>query len=194
MKRKAFQEFLFVLVWKWTFSKRLFFGSYVTGFVMTVWTAWNLIFSVPICGTFLCGIKTDIGQMFCNVTAIWRVMSDFMQHLHIFCTVVYYKYPLPSQRLLINPLMSIITPVTSMINLGWSLEWTITLLWLENSHQMLNSHLLSCDGITLELSKQLFIFCKIPAVVHKNSNNNHIKYNLMTSIIHTIQYAHWVHN
>ncbi len=50
-------------------------------FVMTVWTAqtaWNLIFSIPICATS----AAFTGQMFCNATTVWTVMSEFMQILH----------------------------------------------------------------------------------------------------------------
>ncbi len=50
---------------------------------MTVWTAqtaWNLIFSILICATSICGTKSDL-FMFCNATAMWTVMSDFMRLL-----------------------------------------------------------------------------------------------------------------
>ncbi len=36
---------------------------------------WSLRF------TSICGTKSDIGQMFCNATTLWTVMSDFMQLL-----------------------------------------------------------------------------------------------------------------
>ncbi len=53
-------------------------------FVMTVWTAqtaWNLIVSIPICAISICGTKSDTCQMFCNATAVWTVMPDFMRLL-----------------------------------------------------------------------------------------------------------------
>ncbi len=41
----------------------------------------NLTFTIPICVTSKSGNKSDTGQMFCNATAFWTVMSDFMQLL-----------------------------------------------------------------------------------------------------------------
>ncbi len=41
----------------------------------------NLTFTIPICVTSKSGNKSDTGQMFCNATALWTVMSDFMQLL-----------------------------------------------------------------------------------------------------------------
>ncbi len=32
--------------------------------------------------TSICGPKSDSGQMFCNVTAVWTVISEFMWHLY----------------------------------------------------------------------------------------------------------------
>ena len=47
-----------------------------------LWTAqitWNLIFSILIWATSICGPKSGSDFFFCNATSVWTVISEFMQ-------------------------------------------------------------------------------------------------------------------
>lgn len=53
-------------------------------FYIIVWmaqTTWNRFFSILIWATSICGPKWNTGLMFCNVTSVWTVISEFMQFL-----------------------------------------------------------------------------------------------------------------
>ncbi len=69
-----------------------FFCPYVTQiwFWSDLWTAqitWNLIFSILIWATFICGPKSDTDLIFSSVTSVWTVISEFMRLLRHFGSI-----------------------------------------------------------------------------------------------------------